>query len=261
MRSVVLNLNGNVGKSTACNEVVYPRLPKGTEVIYVESDNSIPGKIAGSKEIEATSEEWAWLIEYLATNIVDHDIIVDIGSTDSKKIKALFTEFHGSVDEFDLFIVPHSPDGKSEDTALTIDFLQNMGVPAEKIKMIFNMVPVGAKLEKIFADLFAYHEEHKNFVINTSAVIYKTGLFERIKNTDNTVESINLDKTNWTQQIIDAHPKKDDPKVKEAIAYYSWMKTNKMMATSLVADFDRAFKAVMGKPLQAEATKKVSSHA
>lgn len=261
MRYAVLNLNGNVGKSTTCNEVIYPRLPKGAEVIYVESDNSIPGKIAGSKEIEATSEEWAWLIEYLSTNIVDHDIIVDIGSTDSKKIKALFAEFHGSVDEFDLFIVPHSPDGKSEDTALTIDFLQNMGVPAEKIKMIFNMVPIGAKLEKIFADLFAYHAEHKNFVMNTSAIVYKTGLFERIKNTDNTVESLNLDQTDWSQLIIDEHPKNDDPKVKEAIAYYSWMKTNKMAATKLVADFDRAFNAVMEKPLLAEVTKKVSNHA
>ena len=248
MRVCIWNINGNAAKSTNTNYVLYPRLPKGTEVIYVESDNSIPGKIAGSKEIEATTEDWADLVEYLAENVIDHDILVDIGSTDSKKVKALFAEFHGSLDEFDLFIVPHSPDCKSVDTALTIDFLQNKGIPAEKIKMVFNIVQTGAKLEKIFADLFAYHAKNKNFVLNNMAVIYKTGLFERINETENTVESLAADKTDWKQKIIDAHPKKDDLEIKKAIGYYSWMNTNKMMAISLVADFDRAFKAIMDEP-------------
>lgn len=248
MRTCVYSINGNAGKSTNTNYVLFPRMPKGAEVIYVESDNSIPGKIAGSKEIEATTEDWADLVEYLSANIVGHDIIVDIGSTDSKKVKALFTEFHGSLDEFDLFIVPHSPDCKSVDTALTIDFLQNKGIPANKIRMVFNSVPTGAKLEKIFADLFAYHATNKNFVLNTSAVIYKSGLFERIHDTENTVESLINDKTDWKQKIIDAHPRKDVPEIKEAISYYSWMNTNKMMAISLVSDFDRAFKAIMAEP-------------
>lgn len=255
MRICVWNINGNAAKSTDTNFVLYPRLP-GAEVIYVESDNSIPGKISGCKEFEATTEDWAELVEYLTANVVDHDIIVDIGSTDSKKTKSLFMEFPGSLDEFDLFIVPHSPDCKSEDTALTIHFLQNKGVPADRIRMVFNIVPTGAKLEKIFADLFAYHSENKNFVLNTSAVVYKTGLFERIKNTDNTVESIIADKTDWKQKIIDAHPKKEDPKIKEAIAYYSWMNTNRMQATALIADFDRAFDAIMGDPFQIENKKK-----
>jgi hypothetical protein len=245
MRTLIWNINGNAGKSTNSNLVFFPRMKKGAEVIYVESDNSIPGEIAGSKKLQATSEDWEELTEYLAENIVDHDIIVDIGSSDSKKTKELFTEFAGSLDQFDLFIVPHSPDCKSMDTALTIDFLHNKGIPKEKIKMLFNIVPTGTNLEKVFADLFAYHKENDNFILDPRAVVYKTNLFDRIKETDDTVESIVSDKTDWQKKIIEAHPKKDDPKVKEQIGYYVWMNTNKMLAKTLVADFDKVFKIIM----------------
>jgi MinD-like ATPase involved in chromosome partitioning or flagellar assembly len=245
-RILVWNINGNAGKSTNTNMVFYPRLKPGAEVIYVESDNSIPGEIADSKKYEATAEEWAELVGYLAENVVGHDIIVDIGSSDSKKTKALFKEFAGSLAEFDLFIVPHSPDCKSVDTALTIDFLQREGIEKEKIKMIFNMVPTGAKLEKVFPELFDYHKQNNNFVLDESAVIYKTTLLDRIKDSNETVESIVADNTDYQKAIIEAHPQKDDPQVKEKIAFYSWMKTNKMLAKALSQDFDKVFKVVMG---------------
>ena len=247
MRIAVWNMNGNVGKSTFANKVMHPRLAKDAEIIYVESDNTVPGKIVGSKEFEANANDWAELTEYLSANVVGHDIVVDIGSTDSKKVKALFVEFEGSLDEFDLFVVPHSPDGKQDDTALTIDFLQAKGIPAEKIKLIFNNVPIDSKIEKIFADLFDYHTKSNNFILVKNAVISKTSLFDRLNGSDLTIESILLDDADWQQKIIDAHPKKDDPEVKEAITYYSWMKTNKMLAKRLSTEFDSVFKIIMGK--------------
>ena len=82
MRIAVWNMNGNVGKSTFANKVMHPRLAKDGEIIYVESDNTVPGKIAGSKEFEANAIDWAVLTEYLSANVVGHDIVVDIGSTD-----------------------------------------------------------------------------------------------------------------------------------------------------------------------------------
>lgn len=247
MRIAFWNINGNVGKSTITNMVMKSRLPEDAEVIYVESDNTIPGKIQGCKEFEAIKEDWAQLVEYLAANVVDHDIVVDIGSTDSKKVKALFVEFDGSLDEFDLIVVPHSPDGKQEDTALTVRFLSKLGVAKNKIKVVFSIIPTGSKPEKLFRDLFAEFEKEELCIVQSDAIISHTPLFGRIKGTEHTMESILSDKTDWQKEIIDATPKNDDPKVKEAITYFAWMKTNKMLATKLSSEFDSVFKKIMSK--------------
>ena len=95
--------------------------------------------------------------------------------------------------------------------------------------------------------MFDYHKKSNNFILVKNAVISKTSLFDRLNGSDLTIESILLDDADWQQKIIDAHPKKDDPEVKEAITYYSWMKTNKMLAKRLSTDFDSVFKIIMGK--------------
>ena len=148
MRIAVWNMKGNVGKSKFANKVMHPRLAKDAEIIYVESDNTVPGKIVGSKEFEANANDWAELTEYLSANVVGHDIVVDIGSTDSKKVKALFVEFEGSLDEFDLFVVPHSPDGKQEDTALTMIFCKPRAFRQKKSNSFLIMSPLTAKLKR-----------------------------------------------------------------------------------------------------------------
>ena len=91
-----------------------------------------------------------------------------------------------------------------------------------------------------------FHTKNNNFILAKNAVISKPTLFERLNGSDLTIESILLDCTDWQQKIIDAHPRKDDPEVKEAITYYSWMKTNKMLAKRLSAEYDSVFKIIMG---------------
>jgi hypothetical protein len=245
MRIAIWNINGNAGKSTLANRVLLPRLPSDAEVIYVESDNSIPGKIAGAKEFQAETDDWSELLEYLSNNIVDHDIIVDIGSTDSKKVKSLFIEYAGSLDEFDLFVVPHSPDCKQVDTALTIDFLQEKGIPRNKIKLVFNNIVGGSNPERTFADIYNYWLKHENCIFDSRASISQTALFKRIEGTEWTVESLVADETDWNEKIKKASPQKDDPKVKEAIDYYSWMKINKMQAITMNKQFNSMFELVM----------------
>lgn len=245
MRMCIFNNNGNVAKSTFANYVAYPRLGSDAEMIYVEDNNTIRGQVKGAKVYSATPEDFAEMIEYLSTNIVGHNIIVDFGSTESKVVRNLFVDCQGSWDEFDVFVVPHSPDAKQEDTALSLEFLSGLGVPSEKIQLIFTIVPSGKKPEKLFPSLFEYVKEKNNCVVDTHAVIYKTPLFDRIAGTDHTIESILADTTDWQQKIIDAHPEKETKK--DEISFYAWMKYNRGLAIMLVKDFDKVFDLVMSK--------------
>ena len=251
MRIAFWNMNGNVGKSTLVNMMMKPRLPKNAEVIYVESDNTVPGKIAGCKELNATKEDWAELVNHLITNIFDHDIVVDIGSTDSKKVKALFVDFEGSLDEFDMIIVPHSPEAKEEDTAITLRFLHGLGVPANKITLMFSMVPSDTKLAKTFSALFADLEkepvDNKPRICNIAidAVISDNALFKRIKGSEHTIESLLADETNWNDEIQKLREIKDKQKAQELMTYFAWMKITTMLAKKMNADFDSVFKILM----------------
>ncbi|MEI7613283.1 MAG: hypothetical protein WCK63_10260 [Betaproteobacteria bacterium] len=135
-----------------------------------------------------------------------------------------------------------------------------IGVPAEKIKLIFTIVPAGKDVKKLFSALFDFHEEHNNCVLDTRAIIYKTPLFDRIAGTEHTLESIMADETDWKQKIIDAHPEREAKK--DEISFYSWMKYNRGLAVPLTKDFDTVFSIIMGSGDKAnKQTKKGVNHA
>lgn len=259
----VKNDNGNVGKTTTAIRIVLPRLQNNPEIIYCESGNSIPGKIHSTahgpcKEFSATQEEFTDMIEYLLINAVDHDILVDFGSTDSEIMRSLFIECVGSVQAFDLFIIPTSPDAKQLDTLKTIKFLELQGVPAERIRLVFTIFPAGKKLERVFAEIFEAHAAHPNFVLDRTAVLYKTLLFDRLAGSGYTVEDMLADKTDWRQKIIEAHPNRDSTEVQEQIKFYTWMNINRGYATSLMQDFENVFKSTTAQ-LYASAKKELAN--
>lgn len=249
----VLNDNGNVAKSTITNFAIFPRLKNNPEVIYCEAGNSIPGEIkktahGKAKCFGATQEEFAEMIDYLMMNVASHDIIVDFGSTDSSLMRALFVECPGSIDVFDLFIVPTSPDVKQADTETTINFLAGQGVTPEKIRVVFTLFPAVKKLERVFHEIFEAHKEVGNFTLDPKAVLYKSLLIDRLNGSGYTIEDMLNDKSDWKQKIIDAHPQRDDPEVQKQIKTYTWMNLNRGFATSMVKDFDVIFNSVMSNP-------------
>lgn len=240
MRVGVININGNVGKSTVTNHMLYTRLGEGAEVIYVEGVNDIPGKIDGMKSYDV--EGFGEVQEYLSTTY-SHDVIVDFGANDAKQLMALFLQYEGAHHEFDMFVVPASPNSKHGDTAKTVKFLQSLGVPATNIRMLFTLVPIGASIEKLFFDLIEYHNEEKSFFLDTRAVIYMSPLFERIKDTDLTFTSILDDETDWKAKVINASENKEENK--EKIDYYGQRMTIKKLALGVKRDMDAAFKFLM----------------
>lgn len=245
----ILNDNGNVAKSTIANFAIFPRLKNNPEIIYNEAGNSIPGEFKETahgpvKKFAATQEDFAEMISYLMDNVASHDIVVDFGSTDSQLMRSLFIECPGSIEVFDLFIIPTSPDVKQLDTRTTIKFLELQGVTPEKIRVVFTLFPAAKKLERVFHEIFESSVEDANFTLDPKAVLYKSLLIDRLNGSGYTIEDMLNDKSDWKQKIIDAHPHREDPKVQEQIKTYTWMSLNRGFAQSMVKDFDAIFSSI-----------------
>lgn len=148
MKIAVISFSGNVGKTTIARHLLAPRLP-GARVIAIESIN------AGDGEDDVIrGRQFAELQEYL--QVVD-DVIVDIGASNVEDLLALMRRYRGSHEDFDIFVVPTVPAGKQQrDTMATLAELSRLGIPADKVRVIFNMVEEGIDLERTFDQLLAF---------------------------------------------------------------------------------------------------------
>jgi hypothetical protein len=142
MKVAVISFSGNVGKTTIARHLLAPRMP-GAKLIAVESIN------AGEDDDHMIrGRQFAELQEYL--QVVD-DVVVDIGASNIEELLALMRRYRGSHEDFDIFIVPAVPAGKQQrDTIATLAELSRLGAPADKVRVVFNMVEDGADIERTF---------------------------------------------------------------------------------------------------------------
>lgn len=119
-----MNFSGNVGKSTVSRQLLAPRL-ENANVIAVESINS-----DGTESEAIKGKQFGELTEALA--VLDNASYWYWASNVEDFIKRM-TQYHGSHEDFDLFVVPTIPNAKQQrDTVSTIEALSEIGVPAKK---------------------------------------------------------------------------------------------------------------------------------
>lgn len=182
MKLALVNHSGNVGKSTLAKHMFLPRM-KNAVLIPVESFN-----VNRFKDVENIGgDEFGDMMEFVN---MKENVLVDVGSSNSGEFIRLMKQYRGSHKDFDYYLVPVNPgDKEEEDTINTIDKLSKMGVPAEKIKVFFNIVPstvtTKAKLKTLFSTIFADYEESKKFTIYPDGVIHETEIFQKLKQMDN----------------------------------------------------------------------------
>ena len=87
------------------------------------------------------------LQEYLQT--VDN-VVVDIGASNVEDLLALMRKYRGSHEDFDYFVIPTVPALKQQqDTIATLTELARLGIPAAKLRVVFNQVEDGAGVRRI----------------------------------------------------------------------------------------------------------------
>lgn len=155
MKVAVISFSGNVGKTTIARHLLAPRMP-GARVVSIESINAGQDKDqdGGRQDHVIRGRQFAELQEYL--QVVD-DVVVDIGASNVEELLALMRRYRGSHEDFDFFIIPTVPTGKQQqDTIATLAELSRIGIPANKVRLVFNMVEDGTDIERVFDPVLAF---------------------------------------------------------------------------------------------------------
>jgi len=193
MKIAVISFSGNVGKTTIARRLLAPRLP-GARVIAIESIN------AGDGEDDVIrGRQFAELQEYL--QVVD-DVVVDIGASNVEDLLALMRRYRGSHEDFDIFIVPTVPAGKQQrDTMATLAELSRLGIPADKVRVIFNMIEEGTDLERTFDPLLAFLRLTPVARVSLDCRVGVNEIFGRVNGSGADLAAVAADPTDYKAMI------------------------------------------------------------
>lgn len=200
MKVAVINISGNVGKTTIAAHLLKPRMGDA-QIFSIESINA--GADADGLEVsKMRGKKFGDLINELM--LLDNAII-DVGASNVEDFLKLMQQYDGSHEEFDYFVVPVVKSPKQQgDTVNTIRTLQTIGIPKKKIRMVFNMVEVEDSIQDDFAAFFGLAASEKSFVIHKDAVIYSNKVFEDLKAVGKSLGDISGDLTDYRAQLRSA---------------------------------------------------------
>ena len=231
MLNVVINNSGNSGKSTVSDNLLMPRM-ENAKMIRIESINSHDG----DADENMTGKQYGDIVNGI---VIYDNAVVDVGSSNVEVWQRFMRQYKGSHEIWDNYIVPVVPSNKQMvDTIATIEALSEMGVPPEKIRLIFNKVESeDVELEKAFAPIFAYHKAEGKFTLNEKAVVYEHEFFSRARDEGLTIQEILDDKTNFNDMIKSAETPADK-------VNWSRKRALKFLAVDMNEKLDVAFKAL-----------------
>jgi hypothetical protein len=229
MKIAVINFSGNVGKSTIARHLLVPRL-KEADLIVVESINS-----DGSQDEAMRGKQFGELLEALA--LMD-DAVVDIGASNVEDFVNLMKQYRGSHEDFDFYVVPTVSKTKQQrDTISTLEALAEIGIPAKKIRLVFNMVELDETPQRAFASLFEYHDSEKNFMLKPDAVIHANDIFGKIKGAEQSIAAILNDPADLKAQLKEATDPAEKLRIAQLIAI-------KRLAVGVTEELDSVFRTL-----------------
>jgi len=231
MYVAVDNFSGNTGKSTISDNLLAPRM-NNAHLIRIETINAHEG----DSEENLTGKQYGDIVDGI---VLFDDAVVDIGSSNVEVFHRLMQQYKGSHQIWDYFVVPVVPSDKQiKDTISTIESLSAAGVPADKIRLVFNKVEsADVDLEKAFGPIFAYHKAEKKFTLNKQAVVYEHEFFSRARDQGMTIQQILDDDADYNALIKSA----ETPEEKLS---YARKRAAKWLARDLNEQLDIAFKAL-----------------
>ncbi|WP_407549670.1 StbB family protein [Xanthomonas euvesicatoria] len=196
MKIAVMNFSGNVGKSTVARHLLAPRID-GAQVIAVETINS-----DGSDDEAYKGRQFGELQEEL---LLLDAAVVDVGASNVEAFLAAMSQYRNAHEDFDFFVVPTVPKAKQlRDTISTIEALSDLGVPAKKIRLVFNQVEVDETVERLFAPLVEYQAQKKNFTLRPDAVMHVNDIYARLNHGSEGIREVLNDQTDYKEKIKSA---------------------------------------------------------
>lgn len=233
MKVAVINFSGNPGKTTLVDNLLAPRMH--AQKFEVETINAASSPGTGAERLRG--KDYGGLQEDLMT--LD-SAIVDVGASNAEEFIKQMRQFDGSHEEFDYFVVPAVSEKKQQaDTVTTINTLAGLGVPAKKIRVVFNKVELedANEVPRLFATIFGFHEAERRFTLRPEAVVFKNEIFERLRTLKKTVADLVADTTDYRALLRDA---KDEA----GKAHAAGMISAQRLAKSAQHNLDEVFKTL-----------------
>lgn len=240
MKIAVINFSGNVGKTTVARHLLVPRLP-GAELVCVESINADDGQGQALR-----GRQFGELQEYLQTV---ESVVVDIGASNVEDLLALMRKYRGSQADFDCFVVPTVPALKQQqDTIATLVELAQIGVPASRLKIVFNMVEDGADVARAFDTLLAFVAERPIAQADMRCCLGDNEIYERVKGAGVDIAALARDSTDYKALIGKARSTEDKLALAQKLA-------TSRLASGVLPELDACF-AALGLTASADAMAK-----
>jgi hypothetical protein len=232
----VTSYTGKVGKSTICNNLLYPRMP-GAKVIRLETVN-LSGHSGAEDEKQLKGRD---LIKLQDELIKTKSAIVDVGASNIESFILALNQQGDAHLDFDYFLVPIEANaGKQneiKEAFKTIESLALMGIEPERIKVVFNKLLVDNTIEDEMQIVFNYHKKNRNFTLNRDAVIHESPAFHSLDSVKKSYIELLADNTNYREAIKNI-PLENE---KERTAVVKLMR-----AQGYVKAIDREFNEVFG---------------
>lgn len=229
MKLAVINFSGNVGKTTVARHLLLPRLP-GAALVCVESINADDGQGQALR-----GRQFGELQEYLQT--VD-SVVVDIGASNVEELLALMRKYRGSQDDFDCFVVPTVPALKQQqDTIATLVELARLGVPASRLKLVFNMVEDDMEIGRSFDMLLAFIAERPVAGADTRCRLGANEIYARVKGSGVDIATLAGDPTDYKALIAKAASLEDKLALAQKLA-------TRRLASGVLPELDACFDAL-----------------
>lgn len=227
---VILNAVGNTGKSTIASELLKPRMPNA-ELVRIETINS-HGQEDHDHKVSARSAEQIWS----AIDMSDQTII-DVGASNYEMFMQRLNQLHGAHEDFDIFLVPTTPDPKAqEDTLTTVDMLCYLGVEPERIRIIFNKLDDFELVEDVYSKIFARHDIVEMLNLSSAKntiAIRESAAFTSAGEHEKRLSDIAKDNTDYRALMRTC--------AREERMHYSSLNTLKRMAISTEKELDNVF--------------------
>lgn len=202
----VLNLSGNVGKSTLAVNLLAAHRPEA-KFVSVETINTTSADDVESLDVEEfAASEFKSIFREIMFN---DSVIVDVGASNVLKFMQELTRFKSASNEIDLIVVPTVPaDKQQKDTIATIDWLQKLGFSADKIRVVFNMYESADSqdVELVYSHVLGYAmSDGKNKATYEPHIVIATNeVFELMKTTRKNIRELANDPTDWRAKRSEA---------------------------------------------------------
>jgi hypothetical protein len=200
MKIAITAFTGKVGKSTLCNTFAYPRMQEAT-IIRMETIND-SGLSGAKKEIVIKGRDLAKLETELAKT---NEAIVDIGASNVEAFMLALNSQFESHYAIDYYVVPVKADAKAQiemaETMKTLQALSALGIEPERIKVLFNRLPVDADVEEECRALIGMHKKMPIFTLNMLAVIHESEAFAALAAAKKPYLEMLADPVNYRQEL------------------------------------------------------------